>query len=327
MGRKKIVIRRINDIKKRSTTYMKRKKGLLKKAMELSILCGCDVSVIISGEDDIVYSSQGLEAAVSQIATKPNVGTYTNKHYEELFGGEVADSDSVESIGRDSPSKRRKLDEIEPNMPQGLIPQNIGSDYNSTVSSLQSLAYQQASMIQALMHQQATLLSQMNVNYENSNMNMHDVGSKELTPSEVLSEGQVENNDINYSEKSTEKALSGPLESNTNRIMDPKQSAHKEKKETETKKPSLKISIPTTPTIFSIPPHLKSSTAPNFISSLMSPNHFNSQLTPNSTSSSDSNSEWLNNFISSPHLQFQNANLTTPTLFPNYPNFLQSPKM
>ncbi len=45
--RKKISIRPIPEARKRQVTFMKRKKGLLKKAKELSILCNCDMAVLI----------------------------------------------------------------------------------------------------------------------------------------------------------------------------------------------------------------------------------------------------------------------------------------
>ena len=45
--RKKISIRPIPEARKRQVTFMKRKKGLLKKAQELSILCDCEMAVLI----------------------------------------------------------------------------------------------------------------------------------------------------------------------------------------------------------------------------------------------------------------------------------------
>ncbi|KAI4367518.1 hypothetical protein MLD38_023248 [Melastoma candidum] len=47
MGRGKIVIRRIDNATSRQVTFSKRRKGLLKKARELSILCDAEVGVII----------------------------------------------------------------------------------------------------------------------------------------------------------------------------------------------------------------------------------------------------------------------------------------
>ena len=47
MGRKKIQITRISDERNRQVTFTKRKFGLMKKAYELSVLCDCEISVII----------------------------------------------------------------------------------------------------------------------------------------------------------------------------------------------------------------------------------------------------------------------------------------
>lgn len=47
MGRGKIVIKRIDDSTSRQVTFSKRRKGLLKKARELAILCDAEVGVIV----------------------------------------------------------------------------------------------------------------------------------------------------------------------------------------------------------------------------------------------------------------------------------------
>ncbi|KAI4375903.1 hypothetical protein MLD38_013719 [Melastoma candidum] len=64
MGRGKIVIRRIENATSRQVTFSKRRKGLLKKARELSILCDAEVGVII-------FSSTGRlhEFSSSSMAT------------------------------------------------------------------------------------------------------------------------------------------------------------------------------------------------------------------------------------------------------------------
>lgn len=51
MGRKKIVIKRLEEDRNRNVTFLKRKAGLMKKAWELSVLCGAEVSRAFSGHE------------------------------------------------------------------------------------------------------------------------------------------------------------------------------------------------------------------------------------------------------------------------------------
>lgn len=55
MGRGKIAIKRIESITSRQVTFSKRRKGLLKKARELSILCDADVSLIVFSSTGRLY--------------------------------------------------------------------------------------------------------------------------------------------------------------------------------------------------------------------------------------------------------------------------------
>ncbi|KAK8348706.1 hypothetical protein V6Z11_A06G097800 [Gossypium hirsutum] len=48
MGRRKLKIQRLEDMKARQAKYSKRKKGILKKAKELSILCDVEVVLLLS---------------------------------------------------------------------------------------------------------------------------------------------------------------------------------------------------------------------------------------------------------------------------------------
>ncbi|CAF1460838.1 unnamed protein product [Adineta steineri] len=55
MGRKKINITRINDERTRQVTFTKRKFGLMKKAYELSVLCGCEIALMIFNSNDRLF--------------------------------------------------------------------------------------------------------------------------------------------------------------------------------------------------------------------------------------------------------------------------------
>jgi hypothetical protein len=55
MGRKKITIKPISDERNRHVTFNKRKSGLIKKAMELSILCNCQISLVIFNAENQLF--------------------------------------------------------------------------------------------------------------------------------------------------------------------------------------------------------------------------------------------------------------------------------
>ena len=68
MGRKKVDIRPIPEGRKRQVTFMKRKTGLLKKAMELSILCQCEMAVVIFNHNGKLYDygSKNVHKTISR---------------------------------------------------------------------------------------------------------------------------------------------------------------------------------------------------------------------------------------------------------------------
>lgn len=55
MGRKKIQISKINDERNRQVTFTKRKFGLMKKAYELSVLCDCEIALIIFNSSNKLF--------------------------------------------------------------------------------------------------------------------------------------------------------------------------------------------------------------------------------------------------------------------------------
>lgn len=111
MGRKKIEIKKIEGDRNRHVTFVKRKNGLLKKAMELSLLCDCTCALIIfesdrdSGERGslVQYSSgQDIDDVLVRFTehteeTGEPDEIYTNKDYATRFG----DAASAASSGGD----------------------------------------------------------------------------------------------------------------------------------------------------------------------------------------------------------------------------------
>merc|ERR1711959_734569 len=62
MGRRKIDIEYLQDDRVRKVTFCKRKGGLFKKAEDLAVLCGCEVTVLISNNNktyEMTKSSNG----------------------------------------------------------------------------------------------------------------------------------------------------------------------------------------------------------------------------------------------------------------------------
>ncbi|CEP08310.1 hypothetical protein [Parasitella parasitica] len=64
MGRKKIRIQPITDDRNRQVTFLKRKHGLMKKAYELSVLCNCEIALIIINNSNnklVQYASNDID--------------------------------------------------------------------------------------------------------------------------------------------------------------------------------------------------------------------------------------------------------------------------
>jgi hypothetical protein len=74
MGRNKIKIQKIKNERIRQVTFYKRKKGLLKKAMELSLLC--DVKVFLT----IVDKNQRMMI----FSSEENVYEFKNNYLDNL---------------------------------------------------------------------------------------------------------------------------------------------------------------------------------------------------------------------------------------------------
>ena len=72
MGRKKLVIERIEDLKKRKITRLKREKGIKKKAYELSVLTGVSVTLqILTDGSSETYTFGG--SGQVQVTDPPSV--------------------------------------------------------------------------------------------------------------------------------------------------------------------------------------------------------------------------------------------------------------
>lgn len=90
MGRNKIAIQKIANERNRQATFTKRKAGLIKKAMELSILCDCDVALIVfnSNQKLYQYASSDMEKILLKYTEHQDTHvSMTNNDYWRVFAG------------------------------------------------------------------------------------------------------------------------------------------------------------------------------------------------------------------------------------------------
>uniref|UniRef100_A0A0N5A1D8 MADS-box domain-containing protein n=1 Tax=Parastrongyloides trichosuri TaxID=131310 RepID=A0A0N5A1D8_PARTI len=111
MGRKKIQITRIQDERNRQVTFTKRKFGLMKKAYELSVLCDCEIALIIFNSSNKLfqYASTDMDKVLLKYTeyNEPHESRTNNDimdalHRKEGKGGMGMDSDD-DSPGPSTP--------------------------------------------------------------------------------------------------------------------------------------------------------------------------------------------------------------------------------
>ncbi|TYI76743.1 hypothetical protein E1A91_D06G098000v1 [Gossypium mustelinum] len=86
MGRRKLKIQRLEDMKARQAKYSKRKKGILKKAKELSILCDVEVVLLLSSPSGkptlfVGQDPNGLYCILQKVSNMPFVEREERRAY------------------------------------------------------------------------------------------------------------------------------------------------------------------------------------------------------------------------------------------------------
>lgn len=104
MGRKKIKIARINDERSRHATFAKRKNGLVKKAIELSILCDCEIALVIFNSQGKLtqYASGNIDQTLSKFIDEKPMESYTNDSYGQFCGKEDKEKFEIDLKGSGS---------------------------------------------------------------------------------------------------------------------------------------------------------------------------------------------------------------------------------
>ncbi|XP_075431390.1 myocyte-specific enhancer factor 2A isoform X8 [Ascaphus truei] len=149
MGRKKIQITRIMDERNRQVTFTKRKFGLMKKAYELSVLCDCEIALIIFNSSNKLfqYASTDMDKVLLKY-------TEYNEPHESRTNSDIVETlrkkglNGCESPDADSYFEEntfRKLNEdsdfVFKRGPPGLAPQNFSMSVTVPVSHPNTLSY------------------------------------------------------------------------------------------------------------------------------------------------------------------------------------------
>ncbi|XP_041030695.1 myocyte enhancer factor 2aa isoform X2 [Carcharodon carcharias] len=154
MGRKKIQITRIMDERNRQVTFTKRKFGLMKKAYELSVLCDCEIALIIFNSSNKLfqYASTDMDKVLLKYTeyNEPHESRTNSDIVETLRkkGHNDCDSPDPDDSFEHSPlmeDKYRKLNEDNDVMFKrygpGLPPQNFAMPVAVPVSNPNTLTY------------------------------------------------------------------------------------------------------------------------------------------------------------------------------------------
>ncbi|KAM6426044.1 myocyte-specific enhancer factor 2A isoform X6 [Python bivittatus] len=154
MGRKKIQITRIMDERNRQVTFTKRKFGLMKKAYELSVLCDCEIALIIFNSSNKLfqYASTDMDKVLLKYTeynepheSRTNSDIVETLRKKGLNGCESPDADDYFEHSPLSEDRFSKLSEdsdfIFKRGPPGLPPQNFSMSVTVPVSSPNSLSY------------------------------------------------------------------------------------------------------------------------------------------------------------------------------------------
>ncbi|XP_028561047.2 myocyte-specific enhancer factor 2A isoform X4 [Podarcis muralis] len=154
MGRKKIQITRIMDERNRQVTFTKRKFGLMKKAYELSVLCDCEIALIIFNSSNKLfqYASTDMDKVLLKYTeynepheSRTNSDIVETLRKKGLNGCESPDADDYFEHSPLSEDRFSKLNEdsdfIFKRGPPGLPPQNFSMSVTVPVSSPNTLTY------------------------------------------------------------------------------------------------------------------------------------------------------------------------------------------
>ncbi|KAE8647540.1 hypothetical protein Csa_003420 [Cucumis sativus] len=177
MGRGKIVIRRIDNSASRQVTFSKRRKGLIKKAKELSILCDAEVGLII-------FSSSGKHYEFASSSMHSIIEKYNRrKEEDELLLNPISDVKEVTTLRQQLHNLQENNRKLMGEQLYGLSMKDLNNLENQLEFSLQSIRIKKEQLLNdeikelnrkgILMHQENIELSNKVSLYCQENMELH----------------------------------------------------------------------------------------------------------------------------------------------------------
>jgi len=144
MGRNKIKIEKIKNDKIRQVTFNKRKRGLLKKAMELSLLCDvkCFLCIVDKTDQSMIYSSETdvpnfVNTFILNFRNTKEL--FSNGNYKGIFDEETQFIQYIDK--EDSKSSYEEIEETKPK----IINKNISDADNKFINKIKQVKTEKTS--------------------------------------------------------------------------------------------------------------------------------------------------------------------------------------
>ncbi|XP_073334162.1 myocyte-specific enhancer factor 2C-like isoform X2 [Pagrus major] len=229
MGRKKIQIARIMDERNRHVTFTKRKFGLMKKAYELSVLCDCEIALIIFNSTNKLfqYASTDMDKVLLKYTeynepheSRTNSDIVDTLRKKGLNGCDSPDIEADDSAGQspESDDKYRKINEdidlmINRQRICGLPPSNYDMGVSLPGSNPSGLLYSQPGLGCGLSNHNLLPITHMQRN-SMSPQRPSSTGNAGLMGSELTSTVVSTVGNGSYSNHCTSPGLMSPVSKN-----------------------------------------------------------------------------------------------------------------
>ncbi|KAL3630460.1 hypothetical protein CASFOL_023444 [Castilleja foliolosa] len=135
MAREKIEIKKIENAASRQVTFSKRRRGLYKKAQELSVLCDADVALIIFSSNHNLYHF--ASSSVEEIIERYNLHSKNiDKLEQPSLELQLVEDNNYSTLSKEVGERSRKLKHMRGEELQGLSIEELQNLENSLEAGL-----------------------------------------------------------------------------------------------------------------------------------------------------------------------------------------------